>query len=241
MQIEDTRTVGSADEAEAWAQACAFLGNSLLAPMSQTEKAGIDPAFWEAFPAFGDEKVATAVDACAEWARANGGGVDAATRVSVEYTHLFVGPPKPAVLPWETAYRGTASDAPFVGFGEATVAMRHELAAMGLAVSRENNQYADHMGIELLCLSEKIARAASGGDAVACPESADGAAAEVEAHEGDATLRRAPANDARAFAIERPLSWCDAFAARVRAERPDGYYTRIVDLACTLLHAFVRW
>ena len=75
----------------------------------------------------------------------------ALTDVAVEYTRLFVGPPSPAAAPWETMYRaGNAS----VGFGEATFHMRQLLREHDLELSNENHQYEDHMGIELLLLSE---------------------------------------------------------------------------------------
>ena len=47
-------------------EAYAFIGNSLLKPMTMTSTVGLDPAFWEAFPSFDDEAVAEAVAACAE-------------------------------------------------------------------------------------------------------------------------------------------------------------------------------
>ena len=42
-------------------EAYAFIGNSLLKPMTMTSTVGLDPAFWEAFPSFDDEAVAEAV------------------------------------------------------------------------------------------------------------------------------------------------------------------------------------
>ena len=39
-------------------EAYAFIGNSLLKPMTMTSTVGLDPAFWEAFPSFDDEAVA---------------------------------------------------------------------------------------------------------------------------------------------------------------------------------------
>ena len=49
-------------------EAYAFIGNSLLKPMTMTSTVGLDPAFWEAFPSFDDEAVAEAVAACARYA-----------------------------------------------------------------------------------------------------------------------------------------------------------------------------
>lgn len=85
-------------------EAYAFIGNSLLKPMTMTSTVGLDPAFWEAFPSFDDEAVAEAVAACARYAegavqRAEA-GEDEPQRAAVEYTKLFVGPPSPAAAPW---------------------------------------------------------------------------------------------------------------------------------------------
>jgi hypothetical protein len=41
-------------------RAYAFLGNSLLAPMTQTGDYGLDPSFWESFPSFGNKGIVTA-------------------------------------------------------------------------------------------------------------------------------------------------------------------------------------
>lgn len=49
-----------------YSQVFAFLGNSLLSPMKQTSDAGMDPAFWAAFPDFGDDAVALACKRCGE-------------------------------------------------------------------------------------------------------------------------------------------------------------------------------
>ena len=131
-------------------EAYAFIGNSLLKPMTMTSTVGLDPAFWEAFPSFDDEAVAEAVAACARYAegavqRAEA-GEDEPQRAAVEYTKLFVGPPSPAAAPWETMYRGKNVT---VGFGQATFEMRELLREAGLEVRNVNNQYEDHLGIEL--------------------------------------------------------------------------------------------
>ena len=85
-------------------EAYAFVGNSLLRPMTMTSPVGLDPAFWKAFPVFDDNAVARAVEACACYAEGaaqrTGAGEDGPQRVSVEYTRLFVGPPSPAAPPW---------------------------------------------------------------------------------------------------------------------------------------------
>ena len=49
-------------------EAYAFIGNSLLKPMTMTSPVGLDPAFWESFPTFDDAAVAEAVAVCARYA-----------------------------------------------------------------------------------------------------------------------------------------------------------------------------
>ncbi len=163
------------------ADAYAFLGNSLLRPMTQTSDAGLGAAFWEAFPDFGDEGVALVAAALAQWAQSRSDEMCEATvtAVSVEYTALFVGPPSPAAPPWETMCRREGAT---VGFGEPTFQMRGILRDLGLKAAGPSNQYEDHMGIELLCLSEMCRRRARALDlaAIAC-EVATCAAATREA------------------------------------------------------------
>ena len=60
----------------AYAEALAFLGNSLLSPMSQTLDVGLRAEFWRAFPDFCDKEVRRALDNLAHYAQA------------VSYTHL---------------------------------------------------------------------------------------------------------------------------------------------------------
>ena len=205
---------------EQMAEALAFCGNSLLAPMTQTASVGLDPAFWEAFPAFGSERVAQASQTCAAWSRGfcancDAAGQDAVTRCAVEYTQLFVGPPRPAAAPWETAYRPAAAGADVVvGFGQATFEMRELLREAGLQLFNENHQYEDHMGIELLFLSELCRRAAASGQDA-----------------GDASA----AAKAAAFAVEHPVVWADGFRAKVASAAPSGYFVNLLGVIIALL------
>lgn len=190
-----------------------FAGNSLLKPMTQTATVGLDPAFWEAFPTFGSAEVEAAVAQCAEGAahvvaEADERGADPAERCAVEYTRLFIGPPSPAAAPWETAYRGNTT----VGFGEATFQMRELLREAGLELRNDNNQYEDHMGIELLYLSTLCARTAEG---------------QVE----DATAREVTAG----FIDEHPLAWAEAFRLRIAEAAPGGYFDGLVALVRAVL------
>lgn len=193
----------------------AFVGNSLLKPMTQTSDVGLEPAFWEAFPTFGSSEVAGACAALAAYAlaareAAASDGRDAVECCAVEYTRLFVGPPRPAAAPWETMYRGGAAvGGATVGFGQATFEMRALLREAGLEVKNENNQYEDHIGIELLYLSALCARAAEGEE---------GAVEEV-----------------RAFAEDRLLAWLPFLRAAAEEAAPDGYLPLLLALADALL------
>lgn len=196
------------------AQAYAFVGNSLLAPMSATGAAGLEPAFWRAFPAFGSAEVEEAAERLACFAErlradAEAAGSDAVQACSVEYAHLFIGPPRPAAPPWETMYVGEGSS---VGFGRPTAQMRELLSQAGLELRNENRQYEDHLGIELLYLSELCRKASDAED--------------------DALAERAAV---RAFVEEHPGAWVDAFGERVAATRPAGYFSHLVELLKALL------
>jgi len=204
----------SAEDWRTYAEACAFLGNSLLKPMSQTSSIGIDPAFWDAFPDFGCAEVRAAASGCRAFAESLS-GMDpdqAVQQISVEYTRLFVGPPYPVAPPWETMYRSADVT---VGFGEATFEMRRLLREAGFQLSNENNQYEDHMGIELLYLSVISGRVAetieSGGD--------------VDLPIGELVL----------FAKERPLSWVRVFCERVEEAFPEGYFSGLLRLVEAVL------
>lgn len=193
-------------------EALAFIGNSLLSPMSQTDPIGIEPEFWDVFPVFGSDAMRGAVALCRGYAfsaqeSARSGG-DPVQTASVEFTKLFVGPPRPSAAPWETFYLTGGGDAA-VGFGQATFEMRELLRGAGLEVSNDDNQYADHMGIELLLLSELIGRAAEGEGS---PE------------------------EAAEFARSHPASWIGPFREKIDEVAPKGYFSRIASLAEALLH-----
>lgn len=198
-------------------QLYAFLGNSLLSPMSRTESVGLDPAFWRELGGLLDGALADSAESLASWAER--ASVDAARsevvqRVSVEFTKLFVGPPKPAAAPWESANGPVDSH---VGFGEATFAMRERLRALGLELCNENNQYEDHVGIELLYLSELCRRASEEPSGAAC----DAAAPDAE--------------EIASFIREHPLAWVPRLREKVAVSQPEGYFIRLLDVVLALL------
>ena len=69
-------------------EAYAFIGNSLLKPMTMTSTVGLDPAFWEAFPSFDDEAVAEAVAACARYAATASARKQAKTSLSARPSNI---------------------------------------------------------------------------------------------------------------------------------------------------------
>ena len=234
---------------EDYAQRFAFLGNSLLSPMSQTSAIGLEPDFWLQFSVLEDQHVRASCEKLAEWAKTYKGlptkeGVESieesekdrksqedltiqrnpgtqqnletqrnlatqrkVTGVSVEFTHLFVGPPRPNAYPWETFYRGEGITN---GFGHATLEMKQALQEIGLKLDNKNNQYEDHIGIELLYISELCSK---GIDAVVAHKSF------IEAH---------------------PLSWIDRLQVSIHAEIPGGYFDLIVGLTKELLISFKK-
>lgn len=198
-------------------QLYAFLGNSLLSPMSRTESVGLDPAFWRELGGLLDGALADSAESLASWAErasADAARSETVQRVSVEFTKLFVGPPKPAAAPWESANGPVDSH---VGFGEATFAMRERLRALGLELCNENNQYEDHVGIELLYLSELCHRASEEASGAAC----DAAAPDAE--------------EIASFIREHPLAWVPRLREKVAASQPEGYFIRLLDVVLALL------
>lgn len=210
-----------------YADALAFVGNSLLAPMSMTSPVGLDPEFWAAFPDFDDSAVAQATASLEEWAKAKAESVpsadDAIRDVSVEYTKLFVGPPSPLAPPWETMNGATEVT---VGFGQPTFQMKQLLRDAGLQLSNENHQYEDHMGIELLYASELARRSVS-------PEVASSATLETEGQ--PANMSTAMPMPLSQFLVEHPLSWIDTLSQKVQAAAEDGYYHHLLQLAKALM------
>ena len=203
----------------ALSQAYAFLGNSLLSPMTQTSDAGIDSAFWKAFPDFGDERVEAACEDAAACVQALSGrgeqaGRDPVELASTEFTRLFIGPPSPAAAPWESFYRSESENP--VGFGAATFEMRDLLRAAGLEVGNENNQYEDHIGLELLFLSEL------------CRRRAEDAAGRM--HDdlcSDAAVR--------SFVRDHPLGWIGALRESANEAAPGGYVASVLGVSEALL------
>ena len=233
-------------------EAYAFIGNSLLTPMTRTATVGLDPAFWEAFPTFGDAAAEQACVACAAHARdaqaaacETGAGTGAAAAGTGATGCPADGAAAAGEWPTPRAVQDVAVEfthlfvgppqpaaAPWetfyrqegatVGFGEPTHQMRAALREAGLREAGEMNQYEDHLGIELLLLAELCRRAAAG-------EPLAPGADDVDAADPDAYVA--------AYLDAHPLGWVDDFAARIAAEAPDGYFAGLLGMASALL----RW
>lgn len=196
-----------------------FVGNELLTPMNRSgTTAGIDASFWEKMPvpdnsngiqgwtrllAYANEAQANAR------LHANDATVPGLMGASTEYAHLFLGPPRPAADPWETA--NDPDNNGKVGYGHATVQMRKLIAKEGLELSGVSNQFEDHMGIELLFLAYLCDKAATIMD-----ENGDLAGLNIE----------------MAGYIDRhPAKWMPRLRANVDASRPNGYYSALLEYA----------
>ena len=194
----------TSDRWAAYADVFAFLGNSLLEPISMTEKSGLESGFWKTFPDFDDSEVRRDLERMSDFVSTLGSTADSdpVTDVSVEFTKLFIGPPRPAAAPWESMYLEGAEN---YGYGEATTQMRSELRAAGLQLENENNQYEDHIGIELLLLSFLSSQLAEGKS-----DDAEG-------------LRR--------YLYKHPLSWIDDLQQAISAEAEGGYFDNLISIA----------
>lgn len=205
------------------ADAYAFFGNSFLSPMTRIPPIGLEPAFWKEFPSFGCDEIDRARSACAEKAAeiALFHGKDAPHRTAVEFTRLFVGPNAPAAAPWESFYTDGAES--HVGFGTPAFEMRALLRDAGLEVSNENNQYPDHIGIELLYLS------------TLCSHAAETARLYQSGEGEDVPAERNALELISSFLSSRLLRWTPKFEEKILQDAPDGYYLPLTVLLLSVL------
>lgn len=221
-------------DAKLWSICCSFYGfasGQLLMPPSVDEEMPITmrhlwttvfPHAWESssINCVPREIESTLAECGAVLARMEEefGKAGALERLAVEYAALFVGPPSPAAPPWETFYRGEGAT---VGFGAPTFEMRELFRKAGLAVAGDNNQYEDHMGLELALLyklCERIVRCLVG----------EGLEEGVEENE------LATPQGVVAYLEAHPLSWIDGLIEKCAAAYPDGYYCAL--LRCVKAH-----
>jgi TorA maturation chaperone TorD len=192
--------------------------------MNSASAAGISAGFWEEFlPEISNEHIRAGINKLAAYGEAARLlDEDAAIRkCAVEYTKLFIGPPTPAAPPWETMYKG--EEAKF-GFGQPTFEMKQLLRDAGLELKNDNNQYEDHLGIELLYLAALCGRMHA-----ALSEGVEDDPA--TASSDDAANRTALG----AFIKEHPLQWIGALRDKINAAYPNGYFSGLAELVQGIL------
>ncbi len=185
-----------------YAEPFAFLGNSLLRAPSQVEPLALSPSFWDYFDDFPELGIRGAVSDCRQCVEslhnAEVSEKEVAQRISAEFSKLFLGPPSPTAPPWETFYQG---DDAHVGYGEPTFDMRHLLTRYGLVLDGPMRQYEDHMGVELLLLSELCLR-----NEVSNPEVLE-------------------------YMDTHPYAWIDDLIGRIESHCSEGFYICLLRLS----------
>lgn len=213
-------------------EALAFVGNSLLAPMSQTGDVTLNPSFWDRFPCFGDDGVKDAVNEFKEWSlevqkvSEVSESPDPVQVASYEYAKLFMGPPSPYAAPWETFYTEGSGG---YGFGRPTFEMRELLRQSGIKLSNPNNQYEDHIGIELLYMSVLCSKMEELVQGVVEESAVDVLDLPPDPRISDLS------RDMRDFAHNHPLSWIGSLRGKVDECFPGGYISHLTNLANALL------
>ena len=195
------------------AQMYAFLGNSFLSPMNEELSVGLLDSFWGGFACDGyNEHVCNGIKKIVTYVQGlDGIPHDAAMqKVNLEYAHLFIGPPKPAAIVWESMAHGS-----HVGFGNPTFEMREILRNAGLTMAGPHNQYEDHMGIELMFVASRCQAFAQ----------------HIPSLDEECSLRE--------FIEAHPLAWAQTFHESIAAASPGGYYDGLSELTWGLLLAEV--
>ena len=205
-----------------YADALEFFGNSLLVPMDQMEDVGLESGFWRDFPRFDSAAVGQAARVCAEYveqlSRDCASTADEAAVVSEEFDELFGGILQPLVAPWESLYRvEEGAEAPEVGAGAAAQEMSAELERVGVELAPGNGQFADHMGLELLCAS-KLVKGLS------------------EAYgSSDAKALSAQLDSLLAFLENHPIAWIGSLRSTVVSVKPQGYFAALLGMVLAVL------
>lgn len=187
-------------------EAFAFLGNLLLTPLNHLGENIFDPRLWLVFERFDDHAIEEAASHCRAHLASAAKSNEATRGISVEYAKLFLGPPQPEAAPWQTLYSGGGR----IGYGDPAMGMQRILRRHGLELSGRRNQYPDHIGIEMLVLSELLAQ----GD-----EKPSRILEYVEAYPG---------------------SWIGALACDAEQAAPGGFYPGILRLAESMIQSIRR-
>ena len=124
------------------------------------------------------------------------------TRVRTEYAELFIGPRPPLASPFESIYIGFPNRL----FTDVTSQVRRAYAAMGIAVEKRNKVPDDHIGYEMMFLSELCRREAAAIDT------------------GDDNLLRGLRMAERSFLAAHVNRWAGLLAERIEQAYCGDYY-----------------
>ena len=193
------------------AEVYSVLGNALLTVPTDPGLPYLAPAFWVSFPAaLTNENILKGLNKVTRYLGAEASSCDESTeRTALEYTRLFIGPPEPVAAPWESLNRGGEGS---IGYGKPAFAMAKLLAEKGLEISNDNNQYPDHLGIELLLLTYLCEKQVSNAGEVTDAE-------------------------VLAFIEEHPLGWVAVLREKVEKAYPEGFYAGLL----LLVEGTLRW
>ena len=104
-----------------------------------------DVEVWRSFPLCGvSPSIAAAAGAVADECP---GDEDALVELGADYGRLFVGPPKPAAMPWQTTYANPNATSLS---GTPALEVRRCMGNLGLRRSDGNGQLEDHIGTVLM-------------------------------------------------------------------------------------------
>lgn len=131
-----------------------FLANGLLEWVKEEDKEVLSPKFWRDFPIVASnsqlEEGLEQLIACTSQLEKLS-TKEALKEVSVEFTHLFIGSPRPKAPPIESYYFSNKRAI----FDQKTVEMKEILNQHGLESTKKDKFPEDHLGLQLLLLAMK--------------------------------------------------------------------------------------
>ncbi len=142
------------------------------------------------------------------------GDEDALLALEIEYNRLFVGPGRPAALPYESVYRKTGG----TGVGAMAREVLRCYAEAGLGMSPDRRDWPDHVATELGFMAYLVERG-------------------TEAENGDA--ERWAARE-RAFLRDHLLAWLPQFCRRVREVSRHPFYAALAELTAAFIRSEAR-
>jgi len=155
--------------------------------------------------------------------------------LAVEYARLFIGPPTPAVSPYETIHVDSEPDAPaLLMVGPSARAVLAAYREAGVNMAEGTNEPPDHIATEFefmhyLCVKEAAALQAGSGVEAGAEASADGdAEAAIDAVDTDATTWH---QRQQTFIASHIAAWVPDFATMVESVSTHSFYPALASLA----------